>query len=42
MSALSSWKIDKYENLTGDELLLSNWRQIIEQAKFACSFLGSL
>ena len=35
ISALSSGKIDKYEYLTGEEILLSNWRQIIEQAKFA-------
>ena len=40
MSALSSGKIDKYEYLTGEEILLSNQRQIIEQAKFAYSPLG--
>ena len=33
-SALSSGKIDKYEYLTGEELLPSNQQQIIEQAKF--------
>ena len=36
-SALSSGKIDKYEYLTGEEILPSNQRQIIEQAKFAYS-----
>ena len=40
ISALSSGKIDKYQYLTGEELLLSNWRQIIEQAKFAYSPWG--
>ena len=37
---LSSGKIDKYEYLTGEEILLSNQRQIIEQAKFTYSPLG--
>ena len=32
-SALSSGKIDKYENLTGEEILPSNQQKIIEQAK---------
>ena len=41
LSALSSGKIDKYEYLTGDEMLPSNQRQIIEQAKFAYSHLGN-
>ena len=40
ISALPSGKIDKYEYLTGEEVLLSNQRQIIEQAKFAYSLLG--
>ena len=40
ISALSSGKIDKYEYLTGDEILPSNQRQIIEQAKFTYSPLG--
>ena len=41
ISALSSGKIDKYENLTGDEILPSNQQQIIiEQAKFTYSSLG--
>ena len=33
ISALSSSKIDKYENLTGKEILSSNQQQIIEQTK---------
>ena len=40
ISALSSGKIDKYEYLTGEEILPSNQRQIIEQAKFTYSPLG--
>ena len=40
VSALSSGKIDKYEYLTGEEILPSNQRQIIEQAKFTSSPLG--
>ena len=40
ISALSSGKIDKYEYLTGEEILPSNERQIIERAKFAYSPLG--
>ena len=31
------WKLDKYEHLTGEEILLSSQRQIIELAKFAYS-----
>ena len=38
--ALSSGKIDKYEYLTGEEILPSNQQQIIEQAKFTYSTLG--
>ena len=34
ISALSSCKIDKYEYLTGEEVLPSNKQQIIQQAKF--------
>ena len=34
ISALSSGKIDKYECLTGQEILPSNQQQIIQQAKF--------
>ena len=40
ISALSSGKIDKYEYLTGEEMLASNQQQIIEQAKFTYSPLG--
>ena len=38
--ALSSGKIDKYEYLTGEEILPSSGRQIIELTKFAYSTLG--
>ena len=37
ISALSSGKIDKYEYLTGEEILPFNQRQIIEQARFVYS-----
>ena len=40
ISALSSGKIDKYEYLTGEKILPSNQRQIIEQAKFTYPPLG--
>ena len=40
ISALSSGKIDKYEYFTGEEILLSNQKQIIEQTKFTYSPLG--
>ena len=40
ISALSSGKIDKYEYLTGEEILPSNKQQTIEQAKFTYSPLG--
>ena len=40
MSALSSGKIDKYEYLTGEEILPSNQQRVIEQAKFTYSLLG--
>ena len=40
ISALSSGKIDKYEYITGEEILPSNQQQIIEQAKFTYSPLG--
>ena len=39
MSALSSGKVDKYEYLTGEEILPYQ-QQIIEQAKFTYSPLG--
>ena len=42
ISALSSGKTDKYEYFTGKEILPSNQRQIIKQAKFAYSPLGKL
>ena len=40
ISALTSGKIDKYEYLTGEEILPSNQQQIIQQAKFTYSPLG--
>ena len=40
ISALSSGKIDKYEYLTGEEILPSTQQQIIEEAKFTYSHLG--
>ena len=40
ISVLSSGKIDKYEYLTGEEILPSNQQQIIEQTKFTYSPLG--
>ena len=39
-SALSSGKIDKYEYLTGEEILPFNQRQTIEQATLEYSLLG--
>ena len=39
ISALSSGKINKYEYLTGEEILPSNQKQIIEEAKFTISKL---
>ena len=40
ISALSSRKIDKYEYLTGEEILPSDQSGIVEQAKFTYSPLG--
>ena len=40
ISALSSGKLDKYEYLTGEEILPSDQSRIIEQAKFTYSPLG--
>ena len=40
VSTLSSGKTDKYEYLTDEEILPSNQKQIIEQAKFTYSPLG--
>ena len=37
LSVLSLGKVDKYEYLTGEEILPSNRRKIIEQAKFTYS-----
>ena len=40
MLALSLGKINKYEYLTDEEILPSNQKQIVEQAKFTHSPLG--
>ena len=40
ISAISSRKIDKYEYLTGEEILPSDQSRIIEQAKFTYSPFG--
>ena len=40
ISALSRGKIDNYKYLTGEEILLSNQQQIIEQDRFTFSPLG--
>ena len=40
ISALSSGKINKYEHLTGEEILPSDQSRIIEQANFTYSLLG--
>ena len=40
MSTLSSGKIDKYEFLTGEEILPPDQRRMTEQAKFIYSPLG--
>ena len=40
VSLLSSGKIDKYEYLTGKEILSSNKKEIIEQGKFTYSRLS--
>ena len=40
ISALSSGKINKYESFTEEELLLSNQRKTLEQAKLIFSPLG--
>ena len=39
ISNFSSCKIDKYEYLTGEEMLPSNQKQLIEEAKFTYSLL---
>ena len=40
ISALLSEKIDKYEYLTGEEIVPFNQRQVIKRAKLAYSPLG--
>ena len=40
ISALSSSKIHKYEYLTGEDILPSSQKYIIEQARFTYSPLG--
>ena len=40
LSALSSKKFNKYEYLNGEEILPSNQKQMIGQAKFTYSPLG--
>ena len=40
ISALLSGKIDRYEYLRGEKILLSDQSRIIEQAKFTYSPLG--
>ena len=40
ISALSSNKFNKYEYLTGKEILPSNLKQMIQQATFTYSTLG--
>ena len=40
ISALSSGKIDKYECLTGEEILPFEQSRMVEQAKFTYSPLG--
>ena len=42
VSAESSGKIDKYEYLTGEEILSSDQSRKIEQAKFTYSPLGKV
>ena len=40
ISVLSLGKTDKYEYLTGEAMLPSNQKRVIEQAKFTFSILG--
>ena len=42
ISALSSGKIDKYEDRTGEEILLSDQSRMIEQTKFIYYPLGEV
>ena len=39
---MSSKEFDKYEYVTSEEILPSNQKQIIEQAKFIYSLLGKV
>ena len=39
-SALSSGQINKYEYITGKEIILSDQRRVIKQAKFIYSPIG--
>ena len=41
ISALSSGKLDKYEYVTGEEILNSDCRKMTEQAKSTYSTLGN-
>ena len=41
-SALSSGEINKHEYVTGEKILPSNKKQVIEQAKFSDFLLGKL
>ena len=40
ISGLSSKKFNKYEYLTGEDILASNQKQMIQQAKFTYCLLG--
>ena len=40
ISALSSGKNDPYESLTGEEIIISDQRKVVEHAKFAYFPLG--
>ena len=42
ISALSSGKLQKYENFTGEDILPSTRQKIIEQTKFTYSTLGKV
>ena len=40
ISTVSFGRIDKYEYLTGEEIIPPDQRRVIEQAKLACYLLG--
>ena len=40
ISTLSSKEFNEYEYLTGEEILPSNQKQMLEQPKFTCSPFG--